>query len=49
MTAKKTPIKGINPAFAKAKSTRKKRALDIQELARTISDGNHTALSQELP
>jgi len=46
MTAKKTPIKGINPAFAKAKSTRKKRALDIQELARTISDGNHTALSQ---
>ena len=46
MTTKKTPIKGINPAFAKAKSTRKKRALDIQELARTISDGNHTALSQ---
>lgn len=46
MTQKKAIIKGINPAFAKAKSVRNKQSLHIPDLARSIITGNHTALSQ---
>lgn len=46
MTQEKGHIKGINPAFAKADSQRKKQSLQVPELAKALISGNHTALSQ---